>query len=571
MVIVALAPAGVALDRNAWTATSYKLNVSVGPDQSTFDAEGTVELRNDSQVPQRDIALQVSSSLEWRGLQRDGQPVQWLSQTYTSDIDHTGVLSEAIATLPQPVPPGGAVRLDIHYTGTIPRDATRLTRIGTPENVAIRSDWDQIGRDFTAVRGLGHVVWYPVAIEAANLENGTEVWDAIARWKQRHANSVLEARIRAVTAGDEKPPVIVTNAGGDAGESVQRFALDQTPFFAIGPYQKIPRENVVVFHTADHTSIARDYVIAAEKALSTTRQWFGDPKQKITIVELADPDTLPFDDGTFLLTPLKPVPPLALEVALARTAARASLDSSRPWIREGLASFAQALVREKQQGRKAGLAYLNQFVNALATAEAQTKSTAAQGESSSSQMPSIGPQPLASTNDELFYRTKAAFAWWMLRDLVGEDGIKTAISRYKASADREPSYMQRLLENSGTTKRYLEPFFDTWVYRDKGIADLHLVSAVPRKSLAPVESAAPDYTVVVTVENLSDVWVNAPIVVRSPAGERSERLAIAPRSKAVARVQFPSVPTEVIVNDGSIPEVNLDDNRTQLEITPQKR
>ena len=95
--------------------------------------------------------------------------MQFVTQPYTSDIDHTGGLSEAIVTLPQAVAPKGTIELDIAYEGVIVLDATRLTRIGTPEDVARSTDWDEIGTTFSAVRGAGYVAWYPIATEVANL------------------------------------------------------------------------------------------------------------------------------------------------------------------------------------------------------------------------------------------------------------------------------------------------------------------------------------------------------------------------------------------------------------------
>ena len=126
----------------------------------------------------------------------DDKPLQWLGDNYTSDIDHTGSLSEAIVTLPKEVAPAATVTLDVQYGGTITPDATRLTRMGAPADVAARNDWDQISDPFTAVRGLGYVVWYPVAIEAVSLSDGNAVFDAIARWKHRHDRSEFDAAVR---------------------------------------------------------------------------------------------------------------------------------------------------------------------------------------------------------------------------------------------------------------------------------------------------------------------------------------------------------------------------------------
>ena len=53
---------------------------------------GKLTLRNDSNKPQKLAALQVSSSLAWNSITLDDKPVQWLSDNYTSDIDHTGAV-----------------------------------------------------------------------------------------------------------------------------------------------------------------------------------------------------------------------------------------------------------------------------------------------------------------------------------------------------------------------------------------------------------------------------------------------------------------------------------------------
>ncbi len=118
--------------------------------------------------------LQISSSLDWRSIKAGGKQLQFVSQPYTSDIDHTGALSEAIVTLPEAVAPKGTVDLEIAYEGVIVLDATRLTRLGAPETTAHSSDWDQISTKFTAVRGVGYVAWYPMATEAADLSERQE-------------------------------------------------------------------------------------------------------------------------------------------------------------------------------------------------------------------------------------------------------------------------------------------------------------------------------------------------------------------------------------------------------------
>lgn len=173
--LCALSPSvinGFALDREAFSITNYDLTLQIEPEQHRLGARGKITLHNDSSTPQKIAVLQISSSLDWRAVKAGDKAVQFVTQPYTSDIDHTGSLSEAIITLPQAIAPGGTIELQIGYEGVIVLDATRLTRIGTPEEAANSTDWDQIDANFTAVRGAGYVAWYPIATEVANLSEG---------------------------------------------------------------------------------------------------------------------------------------------------------------------------------------------------------------------------------------------------------------------------------------------------------------------------------------------------------------------------------------------------------------
>src|SRR5260221_7353560 len=125
-VIGGLAFPALALDREAFTFTNYDLDVRVEPEQQRLGARGKIALRNDSQSPQKNLSLQISSTLHWSSIQLEGKPVDFTSQTYTSDIDHTGGLTEAIVTLPRPAAPKQTIELEIGYEGVIPQDAARL-------------------------------------------------------------------------------------------------------------------------------------------------------------------------------------------------------------------------------------------------------------------------------------------------------------------------------------------------------------------------------------------------------------------------------------------------------------
>src|SRR5882724_11041221 len=144
-VLCCLVSSAFALDREAFTFTKYDLEIRLEPEQQRLGARGKITLRNDSTLAQKIAVLQISSSLDWRSIKVDGKAVQFVSQPYASDIDHTGALSEAIVTLPSVIAPKESVELEIGYEGTIVQDGTRLTQIGIPEDIAKHSSWDQIG------------------------------------------------------------------------------------------------------------------------------------------------------------------------------------------------------------------------------------------------------------------------------------------------------------------------------------------------------------------------------------------------------------------------------------------
>ena len=375
----ALGGRALALDRGAFTFVRYQLQARLNPAEQALEVRGTVVLRNDSPSPQRALALQISSTLDWQSITLGGKPVAYLSQPYATDIDHTGSVREAIVTLPGPVPPKGTVELAVIYSGTIPADATRLTRIGVPAEIASRSDWDQVGEPFTAVRGVGYVCWYPVAMDSVSLSEGPRLSQVLGQWKERHAGSLLHLTL---TVAWDKPVVAngrllgqkaTTEDEGTVQERDYEFApIGLTPpTFAIADYTVLGRPGIDVFHLPGHQAAAQEYVLAAEKLQPFIADWFGSAREKVVVVELPEGDA-PFDSGAMLFAPLVS-DRNAVEVAIAHSLVHASFRSPRPWVEEGLAHFAQALVRERQGGRKAALGYMQQFGPAVAEAEKQAR------------------------------------------------------------------------------------------------------------------------------------------------------------------------------------------------------
>ena len=544
------------LDREAFTFTNYDLNVQVEPEQHRLGVRGKLTLRNDSQSPQKIAVLQISSSLDWRSVKAGDKPLQFLSQPYTSDIDHTGALSEAIVTLPQAVAPKGTVELEIGYEGVILLDATRLTRIGTPEESANSTDWDQIDPNFTAVRGAGYVAWYPIATEVANLSESNSLAEVLARWKNREAGSQMHLKI-ALTSTDNEPSQILFNGVKclltmkETMGAVSRLLWDctsqplrlDTPTLVIADYHVLERPQIEVLHLRGHDAAARNFADAADKIVPFITEWFGVSREKAKTEDLEDPHATPFETGAFLLTPLSNKDPKAPGLAAAHQLTHAAFVSFRPWIEEGLAHFAQALYLEREEGRPAALDYMGLHRSALSEAEAPTSVPRSEDEANRS---------LVNTTNEELYRGKAMRVWWMLRDMVGETALKKAIAAYRPEEDKEPSYMPRLI--AAQTQRDLEWFFDDWVYRDRGLPDFKVESAYSRKTMTG------SFMLTITLDNLGTAGAEVPTIVKFAGGEIMRRLEVRAKNKAVIRVETPAAPQEIVVNDGSVPESKTTNN-----------
>jgi hypothetical protein len=558
-VLCAFVVSSFALDREAFTFTSYDLSVRVEPEQQRLEVRGKIRLRNDSAAPQKNIVLQISSTLDWSSIQAGGSDVQFVTHQYTSDIDHTGALSEAIVTLPHEVPPKGTVELDIGYEGLIPLDVTRLTRMGVPAEKAKHTDWDQIGKSFTAVRGIGHVVWYPVATESADLSEGNSVFETVGRWTSREVDSSVKVSL-CFSASKSAPPVVVMNdpthsasngglvtTDGDAtvcGEHIYESLGPVAPLFLGATYSELDQAGTVLRYLSGHKSGAENYALAAGLAVPLVTEWFGAPRQKAETVELPDPQAAAFESGPLLLTPLSSTNATLYELSAVHQFTHAAFFSLRPWIYEGLAHFAQALEREQQYGRQSALEYMDRQRPAIADVEKALAAAHVQNESAD--------ESLINTSIEEFYRSKAMYVWWMLRDMIGDAPLKKALAAYHSDQDKESAYLQHLIE--AQAHRDLEWFFDDWVYRDRGLPDFRVVGAYPR---AKVEGGS---VVTITIENLGDAGAEVPVVLRMEDGEVSKRVEVRAKSKAAVRMDANSTPLEVVVNDGSVPERSVSNN-----------
>jgi hypothetical protein len=305
-------------------------------------------------------------------------------------------------------------------------------------------------------------------------------------------------------------------------------------------------------------------------------EWFGKPTAPIAIADLADPHAAPFESGTLLLVSMAGEDTKLAGINLVHELVHSALASPRPWVYEGLAHFAEAVYREEQGGREAALDLLGLHRSAFLDSE---KEVAAASQKNAG--PPLTGQPLITTFDEIYYRSKAAYVWWMLRDMVGDDALKQAIRNYRVADDTDPKYVERLLE--AAAKRDLGWFFDDWVYQDRGLPDFRVQSAhlwkddqgkdarEAAEQTGNTEKPAQDMRMLtVTLENLGLVGAEVPFTVRCEASDITQRLEVRARSTATTRVELPCTPLEIVVNDGSVPESDMTNNVFKIEERSQQ-
>ena len=153
------------------------------------------------------------------------------------------------------------------------------------------------------------------------------------------------------------------------------------------------------------------------------------PHVPLTLLDLPDPQDAPYETGALLAASLTEVPTDRLDGVLVHALTHTYTKSTdRPdlaWLNEGLATFMESLWIEKRHGRDGALQMLESDRAALALAEPPSP-----GESAGT--------PLADAIAPIYYRTKAAYVLWMLRDLTSDPALGEALRAYD-SGSPDPS------------------------------------------------------------------------------------------------------------------------------------
>jgi hypothetical protein len=570
------APVATDAERQAVTTTDFDMDLRLRTAESHIAVRALLTVRNDGSAPLAHIPLQLSSSLNWERIRLRGKDVPFTVATLNADCDHTGQLHEAAIALPQPLAPGASLQFDLAYSGAVAVSAQRLVAIGTPQEAALHSDWDGVGAEFTGLRGFGNVIWYPVSAPPVILGDGSRLFDEIGEQKRRLAGAHFRLRLTAEFPHGQPPTVALVNGRTAplaitdrmmAGEEVAGVATAdsgvttlgfETPSLFLARRKAVEAQNVTLWALPENEAAAPAWTAAAAAVTPFLQRWLGQrPRAPLTILDLPDAGDAPFETGALLVTGILPAAPDQLNGVLAHALTHAWMISPRAWLSEGVAHFMGTLWTERQQGRDQALRALELGRPALALAEPESP-----GQSQG--------QPLDQAISPVYYRTKADYILWMLRDAAGDDALSAALRAYDPVADAPiqtpggvsaPSQFEKLLEQSGP-RSDLSAFFKEWIETDKGLPDLAIDGAFPS------QASAGNWLVAVNLSNNGYVSAEVPVTVRNESASVTQRVLVPARSKVVARILIQGKPAEVQANDGTVPEtqasvhvLKLDENK----------
>lgn len=539
-------------ERGAVTYMAYDFDVHLALREHTLSVRARLELRNDGDQPLTVIPIQISSSLHWEGVSLNGKPLPMSVTTVNSDANHTGQLSEAAVELPAPLAPKGTLRLEAVYSGPVEVDARRLIALGTPDDLAEHSDWDRISENFTGLRGFGDVVWYPVSSVPALLGDQAKIFAEIGTQKLRQWDAtvamhvsvefygvapnlaildghIVEMEKPSATPTDEYPGVVACSPP----PTKLGFAVP-TLFIASRTLQE--GSGVRVYVREENAANAQGVMTAATIARPVVESWLGaKPKQPVTVVDLPETADSAYEQGSVLFMGLAADPPEMLAEPMSHALAHSYFVSPQEWLNEGVAAFIGTLWIEHIHDRTLALEKLEASRGALAFAEPVTPG-AAPGED------------LLHASDSIYYRTKSTYVLWMLRDIAGDKQLAAALQAYDPAADTTPDYFEHVVERaSGKDLKWL---FDDWVYRDRGLPDLSIAGV--NSSPAAREG---QYLVAVDIANDGFAEAEVPVTVRSHDSTLTDRVRLPGKTKTAHRMLTNGEPVEVIVNDGTVPEV----------------
>ncbi|HMG88020.1 MAG TPA: hypothetical protein VK574_19975 [Terracidiphilus sp.] len=555
--------------------TALDLDVRLNTTAQQLAARALVTVRNTGTTPLSHIPLQISSSLNWESIRIAGRNITYPLATINSDADHTGQLHEAAVALAEPLAPGATVQLDVTYAGTIAATARRLVSVGTPEDSASHSDWDEISPAFTGLRGFGNVVWYPVVSVPVIIGDGARLFDEIGRQKLRSSGTEFRLRLTVEFPHGQAPNIAVVNGNAIPFKAVDSQTADsdlpgiataetgpttlnfESPSLFVATEAAHAGTHLNVYTIPEDEQSVQNWLTTATNVSPMIERWLGpNPRTQLTVLDLPDTEDVPWESGPLLAIPLRGGPSDQLSSVLAHAMTHAWMAPNPYWLNEGTANFMGTLWDD----------HLHRRDQALGTLEAGRQALALQ------EPPSPGEgagQPLAHATSPVYYRTKAAYILWMLRDLVGDDALAGALRALNDAADKGtdptngfPSASFQAALMAAAPRANLKWLFADWIDADHGLPDLTIDRVFPNA----VQSG--NWLVSVTITNAGYAAAEVPVTVLSATNTTTERVFLPARGTVTPRLLVQGKPTEVQVNDGTVPEIQASLHITHLDQRP---
>jgi hypothetical protein len=156
------------------------------------------------------------------------------------------------------------------------------------------------------------------------------------------------------------------------------------------------------------------------------------------------------------------------------------------------------------------------------------------------------------------YRSKAMCVWWMLRDMVGDQALKKALASYRREQDKE-RVLPAAIDPGADTERF-------------GVVLRRL--GLPRSRPAGFQSGVgvptqDDDRCVSGDGDCRQRRCGREPKFRSrsnlPVEKSLKRIVVRGKSNAVIRVEIPKPPSEIVINDGSVPESDTTNNIFKIQ------
>ncbi len=539
-------------ERSATAITRMDLDVRLNTEAQQIAVRGLVTVRNAGSAPLKRIPLQISSSLNWERIRVAGHDSSYSVSTLNSDSDHTGRLHEAAVDLAQPLLTDASIDLDVLYSGKVEATGQRLISVGTPEDEASHSDWDAIGADLTGLRGFGNVVWYPVASRPVILGDGASLFEEIGRQKLQAEGSAFRLKLTVEFPRDHAPTLAAVNghalnlsisntkelsadvegiATADTGDTKLSF---ESPSLFVTSETPHTGTHLTVYSATTDEIASKSWLAAGSRTAPMLERWLGpQARTELIVIDLPDAEDAPWESGPLLAIPVRNGEQGQIESLLAHAMTHAWMAPSPYWLNEGAANFMGTVWDDQQHHRDRALTTLESGRGALALAEPES--------------PGKAPgQPLARASSPVYYRTKSAWVLWMLRDILGDEPVSTALRASNAAGDAGQAF-ERALKAAAPMRDFSWIFAD-WIDADHGLPDLSIEKVYPNA----VQSG--NWLVSVTISNAGYAAAEVPVTVRSATNMTTERVLVPARGTVTPRLLVQGKPTEAQVNDGTVPE-----------------